>query len=140
MGEDELIALAKRVEALAGPDLGLDAEIVCALDLKPQWLSSQEGRLWVDRSGARPVVRFTYGAARKSRGDPPIDDVLHYTGSMDAAMTLVPSAWQWAVTDYQGCAPATAILGDKLIIRNAATPALALCAASLRARAEMEGE
>jgi hypothetical protein len=42
------------------------------------------------------------------------------------------------VTDYQGAAPAIAVLGDKLIIKNAATPSLALTAAALRALAESE--
>jgi hypothetical protein len=75
------------------------------------------------------------------------DDALHddvvprYTASLDAAMTLIPAGLTWEVsTDY---VPALAGIysgtddddGLPAYQGEAATPALALCAAALRARA-----
>ena len=72
-----------------------------------------------------------------------------FTSSLDYAVTLVPNGWAWMA----GCAPdegffATLSLTDEAIAAGAsdkdmidtiaATPALALCAAALRARAAME--
>lgn len=58
----------------------------------------------------------------------------HYTASLDAAMTLVPEGvvfdvgWLHDMSQARGC-----VAGKKAAY--AATPALALCAAALRARA-----
>lgn len=66
----------------------------------------------------------------------------YYTTSLDAAVTLVPGNATWQVTE-RGDAEVTVLAGRFLVSddierhgRNAKTPALALCAASLRARAE----
>lgn len=56
----------------------------------------------------------------------------HYTASLAAAMTLVPEGWDHGYTANGQCwthKEASTVHGD------AATPALALCAAALRARA-----
>jgi len=66
-----------------------------------------------------------------------------YTTSLDAAVTLVQQPGSWDV-DSAGCASATALVGRFLVSddieRHATgrTPALALCAAALRARAALE--
>ena len=68
------------------------------------------------------------------------DDVFApgYTTSLDAAMTLVPEGMGWGCVSNCGDAPATASCGSRGGLpqgANAATPALALCIASLKARA-----
>jgi hypothetical protein len=61
-----------------------------------------------------------------------------YTTSLDAAVTLVPEGWNWGVWS-NGCAmtwsdiPSTHVQANR---RNL-PPALALCAAALRARAAL---
>lgn len=125
MDKQELIALAERVEKLEGPDRSLDWSIHL-------------------RNGLEGVGAY---------GQHP-----HYTASIDAAMTLVPegdgigfqvghgagmqaNAGVWAVSTN------SADLLDKdfpcpmwQASSSAATPALALCAATLRAIASQEGE
>lgn len=71
------------------------------------------------------------------RGIYDLGQIPHYTSSVDSALTLVPEGWwvhraeertghwEWTLTDSEEHA-----LGD------AATPALALCIAALRARTE----
>lgn len=58
-----------------------------------------------------------------------------YTESLDAAVTLVPEGWRWFV-DSVGFAH---VYKDSIVgasdIKAGAKPALALCAAALRARA-----
>jgi hypothetical protein len=55
-----------------------------------------------------------------------------YAFSLDAAVTLVPEKWSWRVDG--GRAARVSIFGDRHSTK-AKTPALALCAAALRARA-----
>jgi hypothetical protein len=69
----------------------------------------------------------------------------HYTGSLDAAVTLVPEGWAWFVQWIgepftEGCAdlwiPTQRTKGLKVerVRIEAKTPAIALCAAALEAR------
>ena len=126
----DLLQLAERVEQASGPNRALDAAIHVALFIP----SERAGRIDVDE--LRGVV-----------GWHPIDgpyqsavDAKRFTSSIDAAMTLVPEGWEriqqeqarvsdgsvrcWATVDNWPASP-----------RRCATPALALCAAALRARA-----
>jgi hypothetical protein len=77
--------------------------------------------------------------------------VLAVTASLDAAMGLVPEGWGWLVSQPNAKAIAsgvlkvdTPVLGevqfgyDQRYAVAAATPALALCAAALRARASQD--
>jgi hypothetical protein len=104
-----LLALADRCEQAAGPDYELDLAI---------WTSL------VILSGFRP-----------SRTD--------YTASLDAAVTLVPEGHEWlrksgqCMTVYR--VPADPKEWARHIDARGATPALALCAAALRARAASHG-
>ena len=104
----KLLELAKRCEAASGQLRGLDYLIFCA---------------------QVPVGEKAYWA--------PDDPKYHFTASIDAAMSLVPEG-DWALsvaaTDCLATIPAGASLGDA-VHGYAATPALALTAASLRARA-----
>lgn len=78
---EELLRLAARCEAAAGPDEKLDAEIVRAIGFKYRVrqysIGLTYGKDW-DRYTAREWVR----------GDETLADVPAYTASLDAAMTL----------------------------------------------------
>jgi hypothetical protein len=105
-----LLALAERCEQAAGPDAGLDLAI---------WTSL------LDTPSFRPPLPW--------RTD--------YTASLDAALTLVPEGCEWlrktpqCMTVYR--VPADLKEWARHIDARAATLALALCAAVLRARAAM---
>lgn len=72
----------------------------------------------------------------------------HYTTSIDAALTLVPEGvqWCWKVErhhdEFSAVLTFWAGIGEKhsgpFVAGDAATPALALCAAALKARQESE--
>lgn len=120
-----MIELIDRIEAATGADRDLNAAIAVA-------------------SGQYVVSRHHPGMfAHKDRPHQFSYFVPAYTASIDAAMGLVPDGWAWMV----GCAPdfqrffATlmttddaAPIEDETIDTNAATPALALCAAAMKAR------
>lgn len=127
MQKDELLALAERVEALSGPDREVDSAIVLALFpvTRVPNLGPNGKDAWYDHD-----LIF----AEKS---------WNFTASLDAAMTLVPEGWtaiemrsrnamaRWVVEISK-------LRGDNtehLIQGHAATPALALVAAALRALA-----
>lgn len=139
--------LAARIERADGPDRALDAEIALAAGYRTWPDGYGEGSEWEDPKGNRlPRVRG-FGA------QPP-----HFTGSLDAAMQLVPEGWNWLVRKDVGertafanvsaqnannvCdtwnAETAALVGDGFGHNYArgATPAQALCAAALRARGQ----
>lgn len=132
---DELLKLAERCEAATGPDRSLDCAIaVAAADyflLPPKWDGGPVGYGYFDADGAE--VHPGHGGDQL---------VKRYTASLDAAMTLVPEGmklvldthhmivtlyeyWPISSPEDEGFASYQA---------EAATPALALCAAALRAR------
>lgn len=125
MTNDELIALAERVEALSGGDRGVDASIWYALVEKPR----QGDRLDKDIMGKWPT----------------------YTASLDAAISLLPSNAWFIVKNVMGPQPMSRdmfvadVLPDGLKDRPlacngpcSATPAIALTAAAIRAHAAIE--
>lgn len=128
-----LLALAERVEALTGPDASTNADILRAFG----WTSGNGG------IAVRPDGSLSSW-------------VPDYLGSLDATMTLVPegclfhvrSLWDGPETwgyahvhtyaeDAEDC-DGKRHLDD--YVGNAATPALALTAAALRAHAAIAGE
>lgn len=115
-----LLDLAARCESATGPDREIDRDILHCL-----W-NGPARELWMHCAGKSPPF---------------------FTTSIDAALMLVPEGWAWMA----GCAAgetffATLSPTDEsgieadMIDTNAATPALALCAAALRARAQIEGQ
>lgn len=118
-----LLLLAEKVEGLEGPDREVDCEILAAV-------------------------------ARTDNG--PVFAAPAYTASLDAAMSLVPEGWRIWTADFsiEGrfvwmlCGPKLTWITHEDGSREggedwyqsgvAATPALALVSASLRARAAME--
>ena len=121
---DDLLKLAEKCEQATGPDRELDAEIAAELGWK-----EASALFWHDGYQARELPRFTR--------------------SIDAALTLVPEGCVFMVANTGVDGPkadmtqSSAIVGppDDTAIdyTTAATPALALCAASLRARAQSDG-
>jgi hypothetical protein len=129
-----LLELADRVEAGEGADRLLDGEIAKALAPERDW------HLFTDTWGARcldDTVAFDM---------PP-----HLTASLDVALTLVPEGCAVDLTIWFGKNRARVLPchkddpGDRWLHRgssphftaDASTPARALTAACLRARAEM---
>jgi len=108
---DKLMELARRVEKMSGPSLLIEQEIA-------------------DAVGHNPRARLP-----------------NYTASLDASLTLVPDKWFWRVghsTLYAGWAHLNRLHPDSCNREDehsaqAATPALALCAAALRALASKGG-
>ena len=141
MSSVTLAALVERLEKAEGPSRELDGEIATAAhgwkfvcEPVQGWLGG--GSWWEDAAGK--TVRL-----------PP------YTASVDSALTLVPEGWEWQVSNR-----APKPLAGRAYIHNrelisggavshnpkyrgqeatAATPALALCIAALRARAAGRG-
>ena len=64
--------------------------------------------------------------------------VPHYTASIDAAVSLVPEGWVWVVGNMGNAHVYEERTAGKSVTAEAATPALALTAAALRARMESE--
>jgi hypothetical protein len=116
-----LLELAERCERAEGPDRELDARIAELAIANLQVLPAGTGAWLVLEDGRQ----------RDASAVPA------YTASLDVAMTLVPEGnlpRRLYIRDE-----ATAVfLGDLEAL--AATPALALCAAALRARHAMQGQ
>ena len=126
-----LTELADRVEALEGPCREADAVIWDALGL----VHESHCRSWCRMDGRTDVTRAMFLAAWSPE----------YTASLDAAMTLVPEGLNWQVGTQGNKGEAAWSLVEALtynpdtfngisIYVDAATPAIALCAAALRAR------
>lgn len=117
---ERLLELAERVEAAMGPDRELDFYIWAALNGVTEITDPAEGR---DANGEWHLYGFV---------DP-------YTASLDAAMTLVPEGQEFGCGSKDATGTAWAWAGQHNgpeEIASAATPALALCAAALRAQSQ----
>lgn len=123
----DLMELAAKIEAAAGPDRELDKAIALAL---------------FDREEA-DVPGFIHAGAREAYVDLLERTVTgaRFTASLDAAMTLVPEAAGFSV-QHMGhpCLAFVQMPGHAEVSSDAATPALALCAAALRARAAIHDD
>lgn len=123
------MTLIERIEAAEGPSRELDLEVAYAVDWR-----------WEDWEDGDPTVRghvdkhgFDWMLARLNQSVTVWPRLLpQYTASLDAAMSLVgDNVWKAGDDDMGG---PFGVVGDELVY--AATPALALCAAALKARAE----
>jgi len=122
--------LAERIERLNGPCREMDAEIaVLALGME------RDGDYFFGKDEDFVLERDYYSLDGTARELP------HYTSSLDAAMTLVPEGMMFTVSLHDHGQGAASIFkrdangsretACKLCV--ASTPALALCAAALRA-------
>lgn len=120
---DRLLELVERLEAATGPDRKLDVAIAKALGLphgrETGWCNNENGDYWVVDECAKP-----------------------FTASLDDALDLVPDGWSFNLgNDTQPWAMLWIDMPsyDGVPYRgHAATPALALCAAALRAIATQQ--
>lgn len=136
---ETLLALALRVEQATGADRELDADIAIECQRLPHPVP--EGQ----RATKSLVTDCFDGAIRVLwQAKPPLlsslsafnYDPLLFTSSTDVAMSLVPDGLDWSIYTVEGHYAATLGTPDEwLFIAAGATPALALTAASLRARA-----
>lgn len=126
--------LIERLGKAVGPDKELDWDLAL--------LAGWERRDW-DIASAN-LGWFAPGVPNVMHSDPP-----RYTASIDAALTLVPDGWAWAVREHRDCPPphsdalakvsrvAWGCPEGELYEQSQArhpTPAIALCIAALRAR------
>jgi hypothetical protein len=110
-----LLALAERCEQAAGPDRELDAEIALAIGYTREKKGRERIAWWRNPKGQQ----IGYDGWHNF---PP-----SFTASLDAAVTLVPEGCGWMVMNNAAKVGRWPSRG--------ATPALALCAAALRAKA-----
>ena len=135
-----LEALLARVLEGTGPDRKLDAEIHAAtLHIKP---------ITPEAIVTRECQENGFYALHHVPGSPGGVSYWHqappFTGSLDAALTLVPDGWSWHValrkwptpTRATGSVWSESLDGNKLFYVDAATPPRALIAACLKARME----
>jgi hypothetical protein len=125
---DTFIALAERCEQAAGPSNGLDAEIALAIGYTHERRGTERACWWRTPAGQQ-LAYVGY------KNHPPF-----FTGSLDAAVTLVPEGWTWA--RFRGgvveCMTRNGPNDFTLFEHGEGiSAALALCAAALRARAAM---
>jgi hypothetical protein len=127
----DLLELADACEAAEGPDRELDCAIAVSaanfFEIPPRYDGGPIGYGYHDAKGAE--IHPGHGGDQM---------VPAYTASIDAAMTLVPEGCDVTLDREKGFGAALVFdtLGvDTIGAARATTPALALCAASLRARA-----
>lgn len=131
--------LAARVEAATGADRKLDAEIRCAVFAPPSAFVKQSP---YNGASCIYVVGFDGKVLLwEPRGLSQEQHLGSFTASLDAAMTLVPPPAKWSITssgeDESWQAWVWLEGGSGPERRTAATPALALTAAALRARIQI---
>lgn len=144
-----LLGLAARCEAASGPDRELDAAIAVALNIGARGLLADDHEYLelVRKDDGCAVGTYWF----KCRSGMSLRTAEPYTASLDAAMTLVPEGdRRWELTTeasasdprfgpYQARVHIDEVVDDPDSdgpqgIGNGLTPALALCAAALRAR------
>lgn len=131
----DLSALADEIERLDGPSRHADTQIAILLDPDAQHIIGYESGPFPRKPIYGPRSSF-WDWARDTSIEPPVFmAVPEYTASLDAAMTLVPEGFDWAVFRTNGGLTVHAWCGYRDDV-FAATPALALCAAAIRARSE----
>ena len=145
-GDGVLLQLAERCEKATGPDRELDGEIHAALNPDKQTVIGHEPGRFPRKAIFGPISRIMEEIGGKDGADyigaPP------YTASLDAAMTLMPENYDFGVGRITGDGsflPCEADVSPSAQpydvsmegMAEAATPALALTAACLRARAAL---
>ena len=130
-----LLALADRCEQAAGPDRELDVAIARALGWKPLYRDDYS-KWWPPAAVADARER------KRSILHHPTQPLPAFTANLDAAVTLVPEGWAWVVgSSVEGeLKPAAQLKASDggNVMAFAAIPALAICAAALRARASYD--
>lgn len=128
------LELAERCEAATGPDRELDAMIAVATDWR--WDDWEEGESTARGQAEKHGLDWLVGRAKDGMASM-WRHMPRYTASLDAAVTLVPDGWEYTAKQ-EGPRHIWAMHKRRVEVANAATPALALCGAALRARAAQE--
>jgi hypothetical protein len=146
--------LVARLEKASGPDRELDADIAIAVFAT---VNTEDDLVYARKRSPGNDATHPGHYFIKSRSGAQAHSAPHYTASVDAALTLVPEGWRFdisnrAPTPHAGRAY---IHNGELIYagvggtRNpryqafentAASPAIAICIAALRARASQATE
>lgn len=124
---DNLTALADEIERAEGPSRELEAAIKEAQTGKCPHVHVMtvdgDGDGWME-------------VCSRCCEEEPDTHIPRYTASIDAALTLVPEGWNGVIHIRDGSVGLYQLSNPKSHINvNAATDALALCAAALRAKA-----
>lgn len=146
--------VAERCEAAAGPSRHIDTQIFILLEPDAQHIVGEKPGNWPRDAIYGPRSTYWEWALDETTEPPRFAAVPAYTASLDAAMTLVPEGRSfWLNADIERFNEhETAMDGDWSIAglylegskrwqddgRFARTPALALCAAALRAVASVD--
>jgi len=133
----ELLELAARVEALTGPCRETDGAVAIASGLYVREKRGRDRQEWFYPTGPQGWRRTIHSVGYERLPD--------FTGSLDAARSLVPEGWTYEANQGPSGQPhiwhlLTIKSGDVRYTRvsgRAATLELALTVAALRARAEM---
>lgn len=129
----QLEALALRVEAASGVDRELDALIACAVNDRCAAGAHKEMPSRNDAAEGSGYVLHCYAGGQSFQRARP------FTASLDAAMTLIPAGWftRMATEDRHSHSWRWDLRGGFGVEASAraATPALALTSAALKARA-----
>lgn len=136
----DLNELAAKVEALSGPDRGIDALITIAMDPKRQTIVGHKPGRFPREPIYGPITEFVEMAEENGKDAADYLNAPAYTASIDAAMTLVPTDAR-LIVDSDGCHCRITKRDDAAWHWNgfaalASTMALAITAAALRARAQ----
>lgn len=126
--------LIERIEAASGPDREIDREIMLSSGYRYE--QRDIGCRYEDGSVALDWVYVDIKTDQWRSTHP-----LSFTSSIDAALTLVPEGWTWMLDTMEGrneaCVHGNGPVPDSAYV-TAATPALALCAAALKASAYLK--
>lgn len=145
----EIEALIERVEKATGPDREIDLAIDLALFPASEiaklmqfrrGLDNNEGMSWdIHHSGSVVFQKIDHHGACYYNGGYPL---AKYTSSLDAAVALAERVLPGAHWEIHGDCSAMMRIGpaaaDDICVWKAATPALALVAATLRALSQKE--
>lgn len=134
----DLRELAERVEALEGPSREVDAEILVAIDWR--WPDHEEGDITPKIVSDKRGLEWLTGRMLNSNSSI-WRNLPSPTASLDAAMSLVPEGWAIDLRTFVTAPGAIAMVhpGERPTeTARAATPALALTAAALRAIASQK--
>jgi len=118
------MTLSDRVTALDGPNYDMECEIWDAI-----YPGERQARFEKLTAKDQPY----HGRLGPADMNGYVQPLRAYTASLDHAMTLVPEDYDWAVFRTNGGLTIHAWCGSK-VEHFGGTPALALCAAALRAR------
>lgn len=140
-----LLDLAAKVEALTGACRELDAEIAIAVFVTQYTDDDMVFARKRERDGSDATHPGHYFI--KSRSGAQAVSAPAFTSSLDAAMTLVPEGWCWMAGHRDFPKSRAYVNNGELHMSGksqwfevvAATPALALTAATLHARAAISG-